>query len=368
MRLLMGRIFIVVLLGGYMSSKILKKFAFLVAILLAGLMILSACGLFGNSDDDDDTTTVAPENPITKLTLNNVHTTLVIGETLLLDYSITPTDTDEELKISVGDTKIIELVDDYIVAKSVGETYVSLKVPSDRSNMISKEIYIRVVEEFKGSDYNAFMNKYATKLDRATLEVYCKRYNKNWLGIEKDVNIVSGSGTIIKSAAYANYFLTDKSIFNAVSTNYSYEEWYVKDYLGKTYSIAGVQYDTYSGVAIGSFTSSSSYATVEVFEGYAYKGDYAITKIANPSMCRISNIGYEKLLSSTSSSNVFYHQSALSSKLVGVVVYNTQCEIIGMNVKYSSSTVTAVSAIEIRRIIDRVFNGAPSGGGPIDIM
>ena len=326
--------------------------------------MLPACNLFGNSNGNDSNTNEPKiENPITKVNLNNSNTTLVIGETLLLDYSITPTNTDEELKISVGDTRIAELVDNYIVAKAVGETYVSLKVPSDRSNMISREIYIRVINEF---DYTTFKSNYSTKIERATLTVSCKRYNKNWLGMEKDVYTVTGSGTIIKSAAYSNYFLTDKSIFNAVSTSYDYEEWFVKDYVGNTYKIAGIQYDTYSGIALGSFTSSTNYAVIDVFDSYAYKGDYAITSTGNPLTSRVSSTGYEKILSSTS--NVFYHQSALSSKLVGVAVLNHNCEIIGVNVKYANNNVTAVSAIEIRRLIDRVFNGAPSGGGPIDIF
>lgn len=347
-----------------LSQKILKKFVILVALLIVGAIILPACDLFGNSNVDDiNKYETEIENPITKVTLNNSNTTLVVGETLLLSYSITPTNSDEELEISVGDTRIVELVDNYIIAKAVGETYVSFKVPSDKSNMISKEIHIRVINEF---DYTTFKSNYSTKIERATLTISCKRYNKNWLGMEKDVYTVTGSGTIIKSAAYANYFLTDKSIFNSVNKNYDYEEWFVKDYLGNTYKIAGIQYDTYSGIALGSFTSSTTYAVIDVFDSYAYKGDYAITAIGNPLTSRVYSTGYEKILSSTS--NVFYHQSAFSSKMVGIAVLNHKCEIIGINVKYTNNNATAVSAIEIRRLIDRVFNGAPSGGGPIDII
>lgn len=326
--------------------------------------MFSACDSFGSyNDNDSKMDEPKSENPITEVNLNNSSTSILVGETLLLDYSITPTNTDEKLIITVGDTRIAEIVDNYIVAKSVGETCVSLKVPSDKSNMISKEIRIRVIDKL---NYAAFRSTYSSTINRATLKVFCKRYNTNWLGTEKDVYTVTGSGTIIKSVAFSNYFLTDKSIFNPVSTSYEHEEWFVEDYVGNTYKIAGIKYHNESGIAIGSFTSSTNYSVIGVSDRNAYIGDYAITSIGNPLTSRVTSTSYEKILSSIT--DVFYHQSAYRSDLVGVAVFNNNCEIIGINVKYVNDKVMAVSASEIHRFIDRVFNGTQSGGGPVDVF
>jgi hypothetical protein len=108
----------------------MKKIITSLAIVLSSIILLScfvSCNILGDSTDGSTAITEFTfQNPITKLTLNNKDTTLVVGETLKLDYTVTPTDTDEEIIFSVGDTAIAEIVDNMIVAKSVGRTYISL--------------------------------------------------------------------------------------------------------------------------------------------------------------------------------------------------------------------------------------------------
>ncbi len=331
-------------------------FLFVVSLILGFV----ACDFAGGTTQRE----VSPEKPIKKLDLNNRNTAMLVGETMTLDYTISPEDTDEKLIISSGDSSVAEVANGVVTAKKVGTTWISLKVPSDKSNFVSKEIQIRVVEKL---DYSSFKSQNGNDLQRATVSVFCKRYDKNWLGVEKNVNTTSGKGIIVKSAAYANYFLTDKSIFDKTSTNYAYEEWYITDYLGTKYTISGLKYHLTASIALGTFTSSSSYDVAKIFDAYAYKGDYAIALSGNPLTCRIEETGYLALVPTSSErSNVFYHEAGLGSRERGLAVFNAAGEIIGINLKYSGSRAVAVSAIEIRELYNAIFNPSHSGGGPIN--
>ena len=328
------------------------------------LFVFSSCSFFENNSNENKE---APLNPITYIDLENDDTAMLVGESFDLKYTITPSNTDEQVIISSGDSSIVEVQNNKVTAKKVGNSWISIKVPSDKSNIKSREVRIKVIESL---DYNNFEKEYADSLEKATVSVFCKRYDKNWLGQEKNVYIVSGKGIIIKSAVYANYFLTDKSIFDPISSDYDYEEWYITDYLGKKYSIAGIQYHRTALVGIGSFSSSSSYSVAEVCDSYPYEGDYAISLFGNPASCRIDKTGYLALSASSSSrSNVFYHRSGFSSKFRGEAIFNASGEIIGMNLKFSENKAIAVSSIEIRELYNAIFNPEEeTGGGPIDIF
>ena len=321
---------------------------------------------FNGKSHEDPAKLSRPLNPITYIGLANRDTAMLVGESLELDYTLTPADTDEDVQISCGDSSVIEIIGNTITAKKIGSTYVSLKALSDKSNNKSRKINIRVIEKL---DYNNFKSKYQAAIESATVSVFCKRYNKNWLGQEKNVKLVSGKGIIIKSIAYSTYFLTDKSIFDPVSQSYDYEEWYITDNQGKKYSIAGIQYHKTARIAIGSFTSSIGYRTMAISNGYAYQGDYAISLTGNPLTSRISQIGYLALTSSSSTSNVFYHTAGFTGENLGEAIFNPSGEIIGLNVMFTSTQTVSVSAIEIRQLVNAVFNGSSSsGGGPIDIF
>lgn len=320
----------------------------------------------GKSYENPEEASDTPLNPITSLNLVNDDTAMLVGESFELDYTVTPSDADEQVVISSGDPSVVEIKNNTVTAKSVGNTWVSIKVPSDKSNQVSKEIKIRVIEEL---DYDNFETLYGNRLERATVSVYCKRYNKNWLGQETNVHTVSGKGIIVKSLAYANYFLTDKSIFDPSSSQYEYEEWYITDYLGKEYSVSGIKYHNSALIGIGTFTSSTSYPVAEIYSSYPYAGDYAISLYGNPLTCRVDKQGYLKMSSSSSrSSNVFYHRAGASTRTRGEAIFNPSGEIIGINMAFSDGQAIAVSAIEIRELYNGIFNPAESGGGPIDIF
>lgn len=306
--------------------------------------------------------------PIKYIDLTNRNTTMLVGESIALQYILTPENTDDDVIISCGNSSIIELDGNKVTAKNSGDTWILIKAASKNSSA-SREIRIRVIESL---DYDNFTTKYKNSLKTATVSVFCKRYNTNWLGQEKNTHIVSGKGTIVKSAAYANYFLTDKTIFDSVSTKYDHEEWYITDYSNKKYSIAGIQYHKTANIALGSFTSSTAYSVAPVCETYPYEGDYAISLIGNPLTCRISETDYLSLTSSSlasATSYVFYHEAGLTAQNRGEAIYNTKGEIIGMNLRFLSNKAIAVSSIEIRELINAIFNPQPSvGGGPIDII
>ncbi|MDE6676814.1 MAG: hypothetical protein K2K12_03780, partial [Clostridia bacterium] len=213
-----------------------------------------------------------PLIPIKYISISTRNTTMLIGESIHLNYTLSPENTDENVIISCGDSSIIELDGDNVTAKNIGDTWISITPSSSKSNTYITTISIKVIDPL---DYTNFKTKYKNNLEKASVSVFCKRYNKNWLGQEKDTYIVSGKGIIIKSVAYANYFLTDKTIFDAVSTKYDYEEWYITDYLDKKYSIAGIQYHKTAQIGLGSFTSSTSYSVASVSDSYPYEGDYA---------------------------------------------------------------------------------------------
>ena len=165
------------------------------------LFVFSSCSFFENNSNENKE---APLNPITYIDLENDDTAMLVGESFDLKYTITPSNTDEQVIISSGDSSIVEVQNNKVTAKKVGNSWISIKVPSDKSNIKSREVRIKVIESL---DYNNFEKEYADSLEKATVSVFCKRYDKNWLGQEKNVYIVSGKGIIIKSAVYANYFL-----------------------------------------------------------------------------------------------------------------------------------------------------------------
>ncbi|MBE7061589.1 MAG: hypothetical protein E7382_03535 [Clostridiales bacterium] len=293
-----------------------------------------------------------PKRPITKLTLENKDTTLILGESLALKYKVLPENTDEELKISIGDTSVLEVFGDVVLAKKIGITYVSIKPMGSKTNVSSESFRVKVIKEISEEDFSSS----SAKLKKATLKVYCKRYNTNWLGKEKDVHVVSGKGVIVKSMAYANYFLTDKSIFNDVATDYEHEEWYVIDYLGRKYSITGIHYHRTALIGIGTFTSTTSYPIASIYNSYAFVGDYAFS-LGTPCVSRIKDKGYLVLSSnSTIGDSVFYHETSLTTAKRGEAIYNVDGEIIGVNVKFSNGYAIAVSAIEIRELYNSLFS------------
>lgn len=307
----------------------------------------------GKSYENPDEVEITPLIPIKYIDLSNRDTSMCIGESICLNYELVPENTDEGVIINCGDSSIIELDGNKITAKNIGETWISVKPSNSKSNTYLTTINIKVVEPL---DYNDFKTKYKHNLEKATVSVFCKRYNKNWLGKEKDTYIVSGYGTIIKSVAFADYFLTDKTIFDTVNNKYDYEEWYVTDYLGKEYSISGIQYHKTAQIAIGSFTSSTSYPIAPVYDSYPYEGDYVISLIGNPLTSRISETGYFALSSSGTRSYVFYHDAGLRVENRGEAIYNSKGEIIGISLMLLDKRVISVSSIAIRELMKGVFD------------
>ncbi len=343
-----------------MKSKIKSIFFMLCAITQ---IFLCSCGQGKGQENLEN----QPLVPITGIEINNEKTTLLVGEKLKLDYKITPTNSDESVIISSGNNEIIEVDNSTIIAKNVGETWVGIESSNTGNSQISSSIRIRVVQT---CSYNYFYSHHTNELKRATVSVHCKRYNKNWLGKEKDVYIVSGKGTVIKYDFNTGYVLTDKSIFDKISTEYSYEEWYITDYEGKNYPISGIKYHKYVPIGIGSFTSTTPFTTAKVYSSYAYQGDYAVLH-EKPLITRVDKVGYYNFSSynfASASSNVLYYQPGKNNYIRGQAVYNGTGEIIGLNLKLSGENVIAVSSIEIRELYNAIFNSTQQGGGPIDLM
>ncbi len=319
----------------------------------------------GKSYDDPAKSGDASLNPITYIDLTNNDRTMLVGESFELEYSVTPEDTDEEVEISCGNSSILEITNHTVTAKKVGDTWLVIRPLNKKGSTLSRQICIKVINEF---DYNEFEDKFKDSLKKATVSVFCKRYDKNWLGQEKNVLTVSGKGIIVRSAAFANYFLTDKTIFNSVNTDYDYEEWYITDYLGKRYSIAGIQYHKTAMIAIGSFTSSSTYSIAKIYDSYPYEGDYVISLQEKVHSCRIDKTNYMKMFGASSSTKILHHSCDTNSYSRGEAVFNSNGEIIGVNMTNGKSLL-AVSSIEIRELYNGIFNQSESsGGGPIDIF
>ena len=121
-------------------------------------------------------------NPITYIDLTSDDRTMLVGESFELEYSVTPKDTDEEIEISCGDASILEVTNNTVTAKKVGDTWLVIRPLNKKGSTLSREIRIKVIDAF---DYNDFEEKYEDRLEKATVSVFCKRYDKNWLGQEK---------------------------------------------------------------------------------------------------------------------------------------------------------------------------------------
>ncbi len=326
----------------------MKKISILLLICIA-LFFVNSCTTPLNNERNTETTEI--KTPIKEIQLYNPnHITLVVGETTNLIYEVYPYNTDENISISIGDNSIIKLQNNTIIAKSVGETYVSLKSPSNRA--INQTITIKVINQF---DKNAFEQVNGSSIRQASLTLCRKKYNKNWLGIEKDVEYSNYAGIIVRSIAGNHYFITSYSIFTEEKTH-EYEEFYVLDYYNNQYTITIGNYHKYAGIALCSFTSQTIYPTFRVYEKMNYSGDFAITLGQNGlSYSRIESIGYKEILSSVYKSDVFYHSSSFDQLLIGLPVFNENGDIIGINIGYEPDRITAISSLEIKELLDSVF-------------
>ncbi len=294
-----------------------------------------------------------PKKPITGIQINDSEITMYVGESKYFNYTVTPSNTDEKVKFS-SNTNIVEVVNGRLIARSAGSTYVTINAELTKGR--SASVKVNVVKPF---DFSEFESNYSYNLKRATLSVYCKRYNLNFWGKEKDVNIVSGKGVVVRSDFNSKYFLTDKTIFDKVETKYSYEEWYVIDYNGEKYSITGMKYDKNTSIGIGTFSSKTSYPIAKISKKDPIEGEYVVSIFGDPYSSRISSYQY----------SVFYHKSGVGSKSRGEAVYNADGEIIGVNMKFSSSTATAVSSYVILKLYNAIFNpDSIQGGGTVDIV
>ncbi len=325
---------------------------------------LSAC----TPKNETENSIPAPLNPITKITVAHDDTcTMVVGETIKLDYTVTPLDTDEQLKIESTNPSIVDVINNTMIARKSGEALIKFTPAHTQSNRASYTISINVIHEL---DYTKFESQYLGELQKATVSVYCKRYNINNRGKEINVNITSGKGVIVKSLAYANYFVTDRTIFDKNIT-YAYEDWYIIDWQGNKYSISGIQYYKVSHlIGIGMFSSATTYPVAKISNAWARPGDYAISICETPTFSRIEERDWCNLDSSTfvsDSARVLYHKVGINNGARGEAVFNSNGEIIGINLKISSDQIIAISSVEIQMLFDAMFNPKNSNGN-VNIM
>ena len=102
----------------------------------------------GKSYDDPAESEDTSMNPITYIDLANNDRTMLIGESFDLEYSVTPTDTDEEVEISCGDTSIIGVTNNTVTAKKAGATWLRIEPLNKKSSTRSKQLRIKVIDEF----------------------------------------------------------------------------------------------------------------------------------------------------------------------------------------------------------------------------
>lgn len=318
------------------------------------VFLLSLCACNDSTEEP-----IKPTNPISGIYINNDDTTLLIGESFTLDYTIYPADTNEEHIVESSDPSVADIINGKVVAKSEGTTYIKVRASYDTGHGYApgrgEEIRVNVISSCSSTKFDS---KYKETLRIATVDVYCKRYNTNWIGTKTDVYTISGKGTIIKSNSYGHYFLTDKTIFDKISKEYEYEEWYVIDYYGNKYAIKDFKYHTIALIGIGMFIKEGTYPIAKIYESVPLKGEYAVSISGSTSISRIMKTDYYSFTGSTTFSNsahVIYHNLSQSQGKRGEAIYNSNGEIIGVNMMFLSDKTIAVSAIEIRELYNRMF-------------
>lgn len=303
----------------------MKKF--LISLVLCFVFAFSGCNIV--------------ENPITKISVDIESQTLLVGESINFNVSTLPINTDENVTIHSTNAPIADVTENKITAKTVGETGIYFR---SESGNISKRIVIRVVEQIE--DYISFRNAHSLEIARSQVRVYCRSFNRNWLGIDTDVKTKSGFGTIVNVVGYTTYFVTDKSILESPADR-DYEEWYLTDYKGTRYDIPGIKAHKETKVAIGSFTSTDveNYHIIPISEADVYYNDYAIL----PSTTLLTRV-------SKSPSSSYFYINSITSERLGYAVLNEKCELIGIATNAEENQMKVIGSSIIMQIYDELFN------------
>ena len=281
------------------------------------------------------------DSAITEISLDIESQTLLIGESIEFNISKTPSDSKENILVSCTVPDIVSVTDNTITATNAGETEICFKA---KKKSITKKIKIRVLE----SEPNLLMleNSAYAKLQRATIDIRCKHYNKNFWGKETDEILITGFGIIIETRGCNAFFITDKNLLLHASGR-DYTDRYIIDYGGDKYDI--VSYLSYenSDIAIGYFVPEfiENYNPTSINQTPIFKGDYAL-RADLQRFSRISNID----------ENYFYLPSAID-RHNGVPLLNLNGDLIGMAKTHDGTTTTVINQTEIKRIVDRYFEG-----------
>lgn len=301
------------------------------SLILCFVLLFSGCALTGKEKF---------ENPITDISVDIKSQTLLVGESIDFHVSTLPVNTDEDIKIRTSNPFVVELSESKINAIGIGEAEISF---SSESNSKTKSIFIRVVEEIES--YSSFYSSNSSKFSKAIVTVYCRSFNRNWLGIDVDEKTTYGKGIIIEKIGFNAYFVTDKRILESPADR-QYEEWYIKDYNGTKYEIPGIKAHKDTKIAIGSFSSTniSNYPAVEMSQSRIYNNDYAIIPSEN------------KLSTVCESNGVSFYVNTTITAYSGYAVLNDKCELIGIAMK-NDGTKTEVYGIPfIMNVYEEVFS------------
>lgn len=298
-----------------------------------------------------DPTSVLPKS-INSISSSVSEIRLFMGDNLTFEYMVTPYDADEEVEISIEDTTIAEIDKNKtkdkkvgIKGKSVGTTKILFKVPGDENNSKTCSVSITV---FDTEDVNYFREFNAKSVEKSLVTVYCKRYDKDWLGREKNVTYKKTEGVIIGSNGSRKYLVTHLSFYYGDSSQYV--ESYVIDCYGSRYTIKDVRLYNAQKLAVVRFDSSSDYF-IPGINPYPKKGDYAIAPKGAPVISKIEKtVSMDLMAESFPTVPVFYHKCTSESKVDGQVIFDSNGKILGINGKYENDTAIAVSGEIIYRI------------------
>ena len=215
-------------------------------------------------------------NPIETISLNIGHKAIVVGDSLTLTATVTPSNTDDYLIWSSTDENILTVDNGVVKAVGVGTAGIKAKAENGEEATVS----FKVIPQSNGM---ADITKCQTIADSAILTITNKCFNRV-LGITTKSETKTFTATIFKQSGTTYYFITGYENFKLID-GYDYQEWTATDYNGKEYILNSIQYekntvplDNNYAMAIGSINAYNLGVLPIASRGYYYSDERLFVK------------------------------------------------------------------------------------------
>ncbi len=273
---------------------------------------------------------------IDDITIKNRSCAIDLGQEIVLDYSVSPVNFNEDLEIIVENKDIISVENNIIRGLKEGVTYITLKPATDFTGLKETRLCIKVNKPF---DYTEFISYYKSNMESCIVEVWNAAYSTSWWGGKDLVAYKMGYGVIVKSNNNVHTVYSHLDIFDTSYTG----EWFIYDSLGSKYSIN--MYTKYPGKKIirMSFNSKREYYNAKISETPLLENDNLVAvsneylkgdKIKQSKLIYIDNysFGHNIDLPQYIDTSMWEEETAL-----GIPIFNSNYEVVGLHDSKSKS-------------------------------